>query len=132
MRLTHPGSEARKPPFVPHNEVVLESMPPLVIDIAIVFNWGDAGWSRGVIKRVCNARQKRKGFRWLVCHDGERWPRPHAPEEDKYKPQGQQGHGLQSQSTQRHMTRRQREGNSSLKSWDASSSIFLESPDATK
>ena len=73
------------------NELVLECMPPLVIGMAVVLNWGDAGWSRGVVKRACNARQKRKGFRWLVRHDGERWSRPHALEEDKYSTHGPAG-----------------------------------------
>ena len=44
---------------------------------AIAFNWGDAGYSLGVLVHKARRNTRRRGFNWFVKHDGERHPRTH-------------------------------------------------------
>ena len=62
--------------------------PPFVIGMAIAFNWGDGGWSHGVIVRHARPGQKRRGMHWMVKHDGERHARPHDFDSAKYGKEG--------------------------------------------
>ena len=73
-------------------EQVLEVYKPLVMSSVIGFNWAETGgWGRGKLVGLCNARNRRKGFQWLVLHNGEVNVRPMALKEEDYGSTGGAG-----------------------------------------
>ena len=73
-------------------EEVLEVYKPLVMSSVIGFNWAETGgWGRGKLVGLCNSRNRRNDFQWLVLHNGEVNVRPMALKEEDYGATGGAG-----------------------------------------